>query len=370
MRFAMLSLLLSACFAANAFSQENIVVGLGSPQESETIISTELMEAFAEKLGNSFPKIAAKTLLREMANGRSTNVMAFMAVEMGGDEEFIQSLGITDEQRQNMTEVNDKTNDVLSDMLGPAMGTAMENIFPLLVEGSASEETINDFVATFETTISQAFSQATQDLDSALADVFTPEQTQAMLEVQIAISPALPFFNPQAFEALDLTDEQREHLKAVQTELNPDVEKMLDQFVEDWVMIIIGGDEGDEIEEMDEEGISEYKAALERMQKSGGELKDRLRERMFEVLTAEQKKKFLQLLNNPPEYAKKMRESLKEMFGMLGMGLEETDGGKQEAADEKPQGVPGPNSWRPGMPLPGGLPERQMSPGRFPREEN
>jgi hypothetical protein len=76
----------------------------------------------------------------------------------------------------------------------------------------------------------------------------------------------------------------------------------------------------------------------------------------------------MRLINNPPEYAKKMRETLKEMFGEMGIIIEEGEASdeQQAATEEKPQWVPGPNSWRPGMPLPGGVPVRE-NPGRFPR---
>jgi hypothetical protein len=432
MRLTLLSLLLTACLAANAYTQD-VVVGL--TQENETpSLSLEVVEVLGENLANTIPKAVMKAMLREMGSGKATNVTSFMLLTMG-EEDFQQALGFTEEKLVSIaasTDVHTATMEARMEEIGTSM---FNFVFP--PDGaSPSDESLNEFLATIETSLSQAISQTVQDVDSALAEHFTAEQTQQLLELQIALMPVMPFANPQAFEALDLTDEQREHLKELQKELEPDYEKMLDQFVDDmmltqekrgatssglyeteWdeVFVEITPEVKKMIEEgrivlpdnfppeemekiMNEEGISnarmfkavspeeqekreqeirerlmqdpEYKSAMERMSTQGREFQERFKSRMFEVLTAEQREKFMRLINNPPEYAKKMRETLKEMFGEMGIVFEdgEASDGQQAAAEEKAIWVPGPNSWRPGMPLPVGVPVRQ-SPGRFPREE-
>jgi Ni/Co efflux regulator RcnB len=60
--------------------------------------------------------------------------------------------------------------------------------------------------------------------------------------------------------------------------------------------------------------------------------------KMFDVLTDEQWARLQKLIDNPPEHAKAYAKKLKEQ-----MGESEKTGGAWQ---------PGPNSWRPGDPIP------------------
>jgi Ni/Co efflux regulator RcnB len=76
--------------------------------------------------------------------------------------------------------------------------------------------------------------------------------------------------------------------------------------------------------------------------------------KMFDVLTDEQWKRLQELIDTPPEYAKVLRKKLKEQIGES----EKTDAW-----------APGPNSWRPGDPIPEGY-RQNRSKRRFPGMDN
>jgi hypothetical protein len=106
-------------------------------------------------------------------------------------------------------------------------------------------------------------------------------------------------------------------------------------------------------------GDPELKKTTDRLLKQKRDFDDRYKVQVFDILTDEQMARFVRLVNNPPEFAKKFMDKRKKV-----LGEQEESGGWQ----------PGPNSWRPGDPIPEGYlqqrEERQTRQrGLFPRTE-
>jgi len=82
---------------------------------------------------------------------------------------------------------------------------------------------------------------------------------------------ALPFFSPSAFEALDLSDAQREQMEQIRQELEPEFETVLDSWVDGYIAMEKKLDEeyskeqevnGSVIPRVNEDGTLEYKVVF------------------------------------------------------------------------------------------------------------
>jgi len=138
-----------------------------------------------------------------------------------------------------------------------------------------------------------------------------------------------PFLNERHMDALGMTDEQKAQFKKINEETRPDREKMMATFDADIQKMMKTG----------KMSVNDILGAMSKIRTLGSVLK----KRRSEVLTREQLAKAAQMAKLP----KSMTWSV---FDML------------------PQWGPGPNSWKPGDPMPGEVTPRP--PGRFPRVEN
>jgi len=126
---------------------------------------------------------------------------------------------------------------------------------------------------------------------------------------------------PRVFEAVEMSSEEREEMEKAFVKMR-EVTELSPEAQEEWMK---AREKMREVREQQEKELEEhlkqnpeYKAVMERMTAQGREYRERLQSRMFEVLTAEQREKFMRLINNPPEYVKELRKDLKEMFGDIG----------------------------------------------------
>jgi Ni/Co efflux regulator RcnB len=100
----------------------------------------------------------------------------------------------------------------------------------------------------------------------------------------------------------------------------------------------------------------EYKKIYEEIQSQGKAFSTKFKTKMFDVLTDEQWARLQQLIDNPPEHARAFRNRLQKQRG---------------EAEKKGEWMPGPNSWRPGDPIPEQYrQQRNERQGSFPRGEN
>jgi len=175
------------------------------------------------------------------------------------------------------------------------------------------------------------------------------------------------------FEALDLSDEQRKQLDEIKKGMEAEFQKFADRDVDvRWrthekhleeyrkleasetdpqKRMRITLDNRQAVEETVRKANPDLVREMDEVTKSRKELSEQLKIKMFDVLTDEQWNRMLDLIDNPPEYVKKMLAERRE---------------REKSASSTGAWQPGPNSWKPGDPIPEGY-RQQRSEGRFPR---
>jgi hypothetical protein len=209
-----------------------------------------------------------------------------------------------------------------------------------------------------------------KSLQTTIVETLTPEQMREVrkLEMQLMSQVGIPF--PAMFEILDLTNEQKKEMDKISDEMYVEYDRLVLEF------LTLESDE--RYAKYRSELKGKTFASLEELSKSLGEVRNRyvvanpdggkrgmeffergtklvtlLQNRMMNVLTDEQLIKMQKILDETPEFAKKIIAESKA---------------KRAEQEKSPQYVPGPDSWRPGDPLPVQFKEERKS-GRFPRGE-
>jgi len=350
-----LVLLLTICFvgkawAQNADAERNAVVG-----EMQRVLQDE---------------ISALIFRGQVWEGTGAYFWFPYYSDRGG-EEFRQGLGLTDKQIHDIREAI--TSRV--DFTALAYNTATMAVGEQTI---LSEEIKSEAIASLEMSVPQILNE----LDEAAAEHLTPEQSQKFRELTVMAMSVFPFAYPPMFEALGLTEEQRMLLTELKKELEPEYEAMSKQFIADRITVRDKFDDAyaeifqkisreewrqkpqeereqkaDEIRDRLLQEDTEYRRALERIHTQGRDFQNRLKD-WFDILTIEQIDTLNRLLNNPPDYAKKIMESMKR-----------ENGDPQKIAEADKWDFLN-RAWRPGDPLPEGyLQQRQDRPRRFPRGE-
>jgi hypothetical protein len=204
---------------------------------------------------------------------------------------------------------------------------------------------------------------------------YTPDQLKKINEFMISNMSETEFVFPGMFEVLGLSEEQKEQLAKIQKEMEPEIEQQIDGRVayyskehkttnearDEQLRRTTDPEERERIfndRDSYRKILAELKPDRDKMMKSNKELADKLKIKMFDVLTDEQWKRMCQLIDNPPEYAKKM------------ITQQRKDRAELDSLNGKPEVyTPGPNSWQPGQPIPEEYRQQRNTGGRFPRTE-
>jgi Spy/CpxP family protein refolding chaperone len=214
-------------------------------------------------------------------------------------------------------------------------------------------------------------------INNIAADVventLTPEQKQKMQESLLASMSEMPLFSPRPFEALNLTDAQKQQMEEIKKALEPEFEDMLEKSVE--VGMIIDRKMSDELKKQTSDRGQRRTGPLQRQTAIMKQLlaedpafkkmheetmsrnrafTERFKMKMFDVLTDEQWNRLQKLIDNPPEYALVFRKTMKELSG---------------ANEESGAWQPGPGSWKPGDAIPEVYRIERNQRSRFPRGE-
>ena len=226
----------------------------------------------------------------------------------------------------------------------------------------ASPEVLKRYDELLEEMTVYYFEESQKDLENAL----TPEQMIVVHETEISLLSEMGMVNPAMFEALDLTEEQRQEMEAIKTEM----EEQFDILIEDAIKA------NNDIKDlfysyMKDEKISSYEdfdkkyseisakpECKEKQQKirmdheeKGRQFLSRFRTKMLDVLTDEQLARMENLIKSPPAYLAKILEAHRK---------------EREAMAKSGQWQPGINSWQPGDPIPEEYKEHRKS--RFPKK--
>ena len=311
-------------------------------------------------------KGSAKAEVRAFWNGQGTGLLAHQALN---DPDIRAAWGVSDEQFQQIDNIRVKTATQM--MKSPEYQQCQEEMQalqdpsdPLML--NASEETL----AKYQDICEKERLWGMNALFDALNNALTSEQKRKMNETLLASMGEVPIISPSMFEMLNLTDAQKQQMEGIKKELEPEFEKHLEMLANGQAVLTKKmyaesakhGEHSDDPNVMRKRGETimknlmadpEYKRISEEMQAQGKAFATQFQVKMFDVLTDEQWARMLDLIDNPPEHAKVLLKKLKEQRG-----------------ESEKAGVwqPGPNSWRPGDPIPEGY--RQERNNRFPSREN
>ena len=195
-------------------------------------------------------------------------------------------------------------------------------------------------------------------------EVLTPEQIQLLAELDLVKQARFPTLNPQAYASLGLSDKQQEELanlfreskaEVIEATLAP-VRNMRELFQELFNTYGTPGEEFGEVmkkmTELPEEERTKMNDRIGGMMRESLErnkaVAEQIETRIGELLTPQQRERFANL-----------KKKLERRWG--------DQIAKQRERESKGNiWVPGPDSWKPGDPVPeGAVPPRP--PGRFPR---
>jgi len=315
-----------------------------------------------------------KTDIRQDWNGQRADSRIFSVMR---DPNLRAIWDISDEQYQQLQDVEDnidiaRQNDpeyqthreevqAMLDMMNP------DDPFPL----NADEETMDKWLEISE----RGSAWMTNYYSNAIRSILTPEQQQKIQELQLVRMEDIPIVSPYLFEALGLTDEQKQQMEEIQEELETEFESQLEDFVNGQLFLVsMAYDELEKLGVKDIDGMMEewdtvisvlaenpeYKQVMDEAQSRSKQFSTQFRTRLYEVLTDEQWIRLQDLINNPPEHILAFRKAFR-----LSGGDEET----AEMTDKPDVWVPGPNSWRPGDPIPEEYRIERNRRSRFPRGE-
>ena len=339
-------------------------------------------------------------LTREMSAAWSDHGSHIGALDLLRQEDFREGIGVSNEQHQRIrTAVEQPTSVSTNDI--PAAQLILAEITKLKAEvpGRFDEFDANAPVETkmriaeLHEQVSELMSERASELINerlinAINDHLTPDQLRKVQEFQISAMSELsytgegrayPSISPSMFEALALSDDQRQQLGDIKNEIEPEFKKWMDQTIEAQLKIYekrqakfrpVPSDPNDlqspirlslanpvgSWEEVRRENPDLQRELNEAME-SGRQLADSLKIKMFDVLTDEQWMRMLDLIDNPPDYAKRWIARMRER----------REAGATNASTSGWQ--PGPGAWQPGDPIPEGYRIQRNERSRFPRGE-
>jgi hypothetical protein len=203
-------------------------------------------------------------------------------------------------------------------------------------------------------------------MQTEIQETLTPKQMLQLrkLEMQMMSELGIPF--PSMFDPLDLTEDQKKEMNKITDELKAEFDRLTMEeatLKSERMVSMYGVLKGKSFASQNEfqKAMSDVRRQYvpsAAMRKKGVDLQERgtkfvtlLQTRLIDVLTDEQLDKMQKILNETPAGAKKLITMFKT---------------ERETAKKSPGYVPGPDSWRPGDPVPAQFKEERRR-NRFPR---
>ena len=314
--------------------------------------------------------------MRQMMNsfweGDGSSMMANAFLHQ---RDFRQGIGVSDEQWQRIMrapsevmENNPRFQEIQTEM----MEFMTQDGGPFGPNGT--EEMQNRYIELQMQMQTELQGDMMERMQNAVNENLTPDQIQKIQEAQISAMSTFPIVSPNMFEALGLSDAQKQQLDGIKREMAPEFERHVDKLVD--MSMKMSEAMQDEMERINDimrdttdheermrlmENLHEnirrdnpdLQQAINEMMESGREFSDSLKFRMFDVLTDEQWERMIDLVDNPPDY---VRAVIAEMRRSMGADDSGSDG----------QWRPGPNSWQPGEGVPEEYRRQRNTPGGFP----
>ena len=366
---------LTAMVSAQELSAEQIEALRVQQQESMRQAQRRQREMMRSPVFQQAQRNAAKQVMNSFWNGDGADLMAMGLLH---DDETREGIGVSREQQQK---IQDATHSMYQDMVNdPRIKPLQEEMNKLMLEtpggpfgGDASEETQKRFVELQMEIQLKMQETMLERMTNVVTENLTSDQLKKVKEFQISMMGEFPIVSPNMFEALDLSDAQKQQLIGIKKELQPEFERNMDRMID--VQMKFTDARQDELEKLQDitnpeerqkllgnlaENVRKSNPELQRemneMMESGKGFANQLKFKMFDVLTDEQMERMAQLINNPPDYAKKMVAKIRKLMG-------NDDSPTNASGEWKPNA----NSWKPGDPIPAEYLEQRQE-RRFPKK--
>jgi hypothetical protein len=308
---------------------------------------------------------------RSTWNGKGAWIPLGIMLRSGGESE----LGLTEEQKQRFVSLYRGDNmgrevgQRLRENPPPEMFQAMEVYqATLLPDDPLFERATEEQKTAFRNATIGQMNFLVEALQKEVEETLTPEQMLQVRKLEMQLMPAMCIPFPSMFEPLDLTDEQKEAMDKIAEEMKVEFDRLTLEEAKlkgERLIATYGLLDGKTFASNEEfqkarQEIHRQFVPSEEMRKKALDLRERgskfttlLQDRLMNVLTDEQLDKMQKIMDASPEFAKKIIAESKA---------------QREAQERSPVWVPGPDSWRPGMPQPVQYKEERRT-GRFPRSE-
>ena len=316
------------------------------------------------------------TATRSPWNGQGTWVSLRLLLRAGGEAE----LGLTEDQKERLSFLY-----LDGEIVGPLMMRMRENPTPEFIQKMeharetmqavqlpddplferATEEQKNAFR---DSIISQFSSVFIDLLQKEVEETLMPEQMLQVRKLEMQLMPAMGIPFPSMFEPLDLTGEQKEEMNQIADEMKAEFDRLTleDAQLKSERLVATYGLLRDKFFASQEEfqqamrDIHSQYVPTEAMRNRANDLREQgmkfmtlLQNRLMNVLMDEQLGRMQEILDATPDFVKQMIAEFNA---------------RQEEQAKMPTYTPGPDSWRPGMPLPVQFRENRRT-GNFPRSE-
>ena len=290
----------------------------------------------------------------------------FRMVELLRDDTFREGIGVSKEQFQIIQTIMSGVDTTLNNdpRLKPFMDEMnefeKEHGNPFVISADTPEEAVDKFRDIRARMGMKYHEVRMEEMTNAINDNLTSDQLKRVKEFRISTMSEYSFISPSMFDALNLSDGQKEQLEEIKKLLESEFEKHVDKHVEfekkyterlnDGLMGKLRDLPDDEsrqrfVKDRSKKIQEELQPERNKLLESSKALGDKLKIEMFDVLTDEQWNRMVDLIDNPPDYVKAILKKVQEQRGVW---------------------VPGPNSWRPGDPIPEGYRQQRQERGRFP----
>ena len=300
-------------------------------------------------------------------NGQGTWLPLRVMIRTGGETE----LGLSSEQKQRLSFLY-KENEIGKEFLMKMYQEQAPELMRVIEMQQAAQ--ITDFASATEDQ-KNAYREADMAMNTlalsamqgAIVDTLTPEQMLQVRKLEMQLMPAMGIPFPSMFDPLGLTEEQKKEMEKITDAMKAEFEPLILETAAhkaEWLAAIFGSLQGksfasyDEYQKAESDAFRQYvpsEASRKKhvdLQERGVTLVTQLQNRLMNVLTDEQLDKMQKIMDEMPEFAKQMLAQSKA---------------QQEEQKKSQTYAPGPDSWRPGMPMPVQFKEQRQ--GRFPRVE-
>ncbi len=319
-----------------------------------------LAKMFRSKAFQESQRRTTKAMIMKMWNGGNS------ALDHGlmHDEEVRKAWNVTEEQFEQYQQT------MFNPVDDPEFAAVRQEMGELMASGKLfSDNSDPEAEQRFFELQAKLQEHMSAGMDSAIENVLTDEQKRKSQELQLIMMSESPIVSPTAFEALDLSEEQREKMRGIQKDLEPEFEKNMEELIDGQFDLMSQTfdildkegklDSGNWDEEMDDvqkrvRENPEMKKRLDELAKKGQLFATQFQVKMFDVLTDEQWDRLQKIVDNPPEYAKNMLKRMKEEMG------------QDDEKDAAPNIF---DAWKPGDPIPEKYREEREKRRPFPMKE-